>query len=184
MVKGHFRSRNAIASVKRAGRMQKAVQLRIEGKTYTEIGQILGVVQSKAWQLVKDALEITQEDIKKNIETYRKIEVARLDALQAHWWPKAVGLTPDGELTMPNIKASQHVLKIIAERAKILGLVKSDPLLINSENTNTQNNVIVWSFPLSDKDLNGGVIYEGSRDKLPTRLFEGEAVSETRRSDI
>jgi hypothetical protein len=83
---------------------------RLEGRTFDEIGKALGVTTGRAHQLVDEALEAT---LREPAEEYRKIEIARLEAMMRGFFPKAL---------KGNKRAIDGVLKIMDRQIKLLGL--------------------------------------------------------------
>jgi hypothetical protein len=99
--------------VQAAVRRKEAVDLRVEGKTYREIGQELGVTPTRARQLVSEALAALQKDTAESAEELRRLELDRLDQLQSGLWEEAAG---------GNLKAVGAALKIMERRARLVGL--------------------------------------------------------------
>ncbi len=99
--------------VQAAVRRKEAVDLRIEGKTYKEIGQELGVTPTRARQLVAEALAAIEKDTAESAEELRRLELDRLDQLQSGLWQEAAG---------GNLKAVGAALKIMERRARLVGL--------------------------------------------------------------
>ena len=99
---------------------KEALQLRLEGKTYTEIAERMGKSVSTVHGYVADSLaEVTKEDA----QQLRDVEAARLDALQHAIWDKAIG----GDLS-----AMDRVIKIIDRRARLLGLDAPQQVAVNN----------------------------------------------------
>ncbi len=99
--------------VQSAIRRKEAVDLRIEGKTYREIAQELGVTPTRARQLVAEALAAIEKDTAESAEELRRLELDRLDQLQSGLWEEAAA---------GNLKAVGAALKIMERRARLLGL--------------------------------------------------------------
>jgi transposase-like protein len=99
--------------VQAAVRRKEAVDLRVEGKTYREIAQELGVTPTRARQLVAEALAAIEKDTAESAEELRRLELDRLDQLQAGLWEEAAG---------GNLKAVGAALKIMERRARLVGL--------------------------------------------------------------
>lgn len=97
-----------------AERRAKAIRLKIEGHSYTEIAEELGYSsRGSANSDVRRALEkhVIEEGLA--VEAWRELELARLDVLQRAIWPEAMGGSP---------RAIETALKILDRRAKLLGL--------------------------------------------------------------
>lgn len=112
---------------KTAERRGKAIRLKIEGHTYTEIAQLLGYSnRASACSDIRRALEkhVIEEGLA--VEAWRELELARLDILQKAIWPEAMEGSP---------RAIETALKILDRRAKLLGLdsaIKLEVLTIDA----------------------------------------------------
>lgn len=97
-----------------AKRRADAIKLRLAGVDFETIAERLGYASrgaaSKDVCRAFDAYRAEEEAV---IETWREVEGQRLDRLQAAAWPAAA----KGDL-----KAIETVLKVIAQRSKLLGL--------------------------------------------------------------
>lgn len=94
----------------RAQRQKMALQLRLGGASYPEIGEKLGHSQSTVYNDVQKALR----DIPRTeADQLRTEELARLDRLQRAVWAQAL----EGKVTYVD-----RALKIIDRRARLLGL--------------------------------------------------------------
>lgn len=92
-------------------RKARAVELLLDGHNYDQIASELGYAnRGTAWRTVQRALHDREV---KAVDTYREIELARLDALQAGCWEAAVS----GDRI-----AIETVLKVIQQRCRLLGL--------------------------------------------------------------
>jgi predicted transcriptional regulator len=117
-----------------AARRARALQLRQAGATYSQIGQQLGVSESRACRIVQDGLD---QAIRESAPQVRRLELARLDQL----WVEAlkvlrrkhtmvsngqvVRLHKDGEPLEddgPVLNAIHTLLRIQERRARLLGL--------------------------------------------------------------
>ena len=88
----------------------RALELRLSGASYRQIGAALGVSSPVAFQDVKRALRETMQE---PADEVRRIEIDRLDRLLLAVWPKA--LTGD-------TSAVHTALRIMERRAVMLGL--------------------------------------------------------------
>ncbi|MGO4598504.1 hypothetical protein [Terrabacter sp. 2RAF25] len=106
LVTGRHRNR-ALASARQA----RAVQLATEGRTYQEIADELGYAnRGTVHHIVHDALT---RDRKEAVEDHQQLELARLDALQAALWSKAMA---------GDVEAAREVRAVIMARCRLLGL--------------------------------------------------------------
>ncbi|WBP89526.1 hypothetical protein [Kitasatospora cathayae] len=95
-------------------RRRAAVKLRIEGKSWQEIADLLGYdSKGGACKDVSRALQKAVTDLALPLEEYRQLELDRLDAMQEALWPKVL----DGET-----RAMDTALRLMDRRAKLLGL--------------------------------------------------------------
>ena len=109
---------------KRAGRLSpraiavsqkrgQAMEYRLQGWTFFDIGKALGVTPGRAHQLVDEALEATLQEPAAHL---RALALARLEAVMTGVFGKAVN---------GDTKAVTIVLKIIDRHAKLLGLYEA-----------------------------------------------------------
>lgn len=104
------RSRTAALS-----RKSEALRLFANGCTFSEIANRVGYAhRGTAHKVVNAAL---RERIADDIDEYRRSEVARLDELQSVIWDEL-----DAAATGGRLRAAALILKIIEQRAKVLGL--------------------------------------------------------------
>ncbi len=100
-----------------AWRRARAVELATQGHTYEVIASEVGYAnRGTAYRVVRKALD---ENVAQAVGEYREVEVARLNALQAALWDRAIA----GE-----VEAVDAVLKIVVARVKLLGLGAARPL--------------------------------------------------------
>jgi len=106
IVTGRHRNR-ALAAARHA----RAVQLATEGRTYQEIADELGYAnRGTVHHIVHDALARDRKDA---VEDHQQLELARLDALQAALWDKAMA---------GDVAAAREVRAIVIARCRLLGL--------------------------------------------------------------
>ena len=106
-------SRTSRFRVGRARRGAEALELRLAGHSFAEIGRRMGVSGPRAYQLVAGELDRLNVRRFENAGELRRLEAARLDRLQAAVWDKAL----EG-----NLAAVDRALAIGARRARLLGL--------------------------------------------------------------
>lgn len=91
----------------------KALDHRLKGLSYREIGEEMGIDRSVAFRYVKEAIKTIQEKYTEKAQALVTLERQKLDRLE-------VGLiktTREGD-----VKAATAMLKIMERRAKLLGL--------------------------------------------------------------
>ena len=91
-------------------RRLKALELRLAGASYRQIGESLGIHYTTAWD---DVQVMLQEYATEPADAVRNAEIARLDRLLLAHWPLAIKADP---------KATATVLSIMDRRARLLGL--------------------------------------------------------------
>lgn len=77
------------AGIARAKDERRAFDLRLKGKSYTEIADELSCSPSTAFELVGAALERTRGETNEKAQQLRDLEVARCDAIIASFWDRA-----------------------------------------------------------------------------------------------
>jgi len=103
------------------------VQLRIAGNTYDQIATQLGLSgKSSAHRIYRRVLDAT---VAEPAAELRQLEGARLDALQAQWWPRCVG---------GNVHAARIMLKIMERRARLFGLDAPQRVNVNTNELDAQ----------------------------------------------
>lgn len=122
------RSKEAAAIEERRKVSIRAYQLRQSGMSWYRVAEELGITGENARRSVAELVHMASEVVDEGLRSqFLSMEVGRLDALQSAVWPDAI----TGDL-----QAIDRALKIIAERAKLLGLY-------NPATTAVTNNTIV-----------------------------------------
>jgi hypothetical protein len=96
-----------------AQRRTIALEQRKRGRTFQQIGSLLGISRQAAHKLVKTELDRLKKQCNELAEETRTLELLRLDSLQFAFWGKA---------TRGDTKACHQVLKVMERRSKLLGL--------------------------------------------------------------
>ncbi|WP_432559264.1 hypothetical protein [Granulicoccus sp. GXG6511] len=126
----------ALAQARRA----KAVELRMAGKTYQQIADLLGYAnKGTVHRILTNALTEHEVD---SIDELRFLEAQRLDAVQAAYWDQAM---------KGDYKAARIVLRIMDQRARLLGLYPAPNKRSNTQAA--QEPITVYDF-----DDNGHLI--------------------------
>ena len=110
---GTSRSKTAPAIVRAQRNQEKAVEMRIQGWSFAEIGKACGVGKTQAYRYVTKAMIETASRISDLAVVERMLELARLDRMQLGIYARAIA----GDIQMID-----RVLAIMARRAKYLGL--------------------------------------------------------------
>jgi len=118
------------AIVERAENRQRAdaVGMRLNGKTYHEIAEVLGIDVNTASRWVNGALRQTVEIDADKLEEQRQLEIDRLERLWSVWFPRA---TRDADDQQPNMAAANLCLKIAKRRAELVGLDREQKVATN-----------------------------------------------------
>lgn len=112
---------------------RRAFELRRAGKSWWAIAEELEITEGAARmsvdQVVSQVSEMVSEHAKRSLLV---MEVDRLDELMAAYWNQAVNwqqvttVGADGQETTrmepPNMRAGEFILKVMAQRTKLLGL--------------------------------------------------------------
>ena len=98
-------------AVKRELQRAKAIELRSLGLSYARIAEALGVHKTRAFNIVRDALEEVQQENRENAERIRTLELYRLDRITFALWPKRGDPRVAGAL-----------VRIIERQCKLYGL--------------------------------------------------------------
>lgn len=88
----------------------EAISLRTQGLTYRAIAERMACDTSTAWRRCQRALQAAPVEA---ASEHRALELLRLDALHAAFWPKAL----EG-----NAQAAKLILATMERRARLLGL--------------------------------------------------------------
>lgn len=91
----------------------RALQLRLAGATYEQIGQQLNFTRQHAYYLVSTALARTRARNEETAEQMVALDLGRLDALLLGLWQQAA---------QGNLLVIDRVLKIMERRARLCGL--------------------------------------------------------------
>lgn len=113
-------------------RQQEALDLRIQGLTYSRIGAAMGVSEMRAHQLVAAALKRREESSFEKIDQIRRIELERLDqavqtVIEILEKGTSIVVTKDGDVVEVmdselRLKAIDRLTKISERRSKLVGL--------------------------------------------------------------
>ena len=106
----------------KAERVARAFDLRKRGKTYRQIGEMLGYSHEQARQDIQSVLATLVAETKDSAQEVLALELARLDDIQVNVYLEAL---------QGNERAIGTVLKIMERRAKLLGLDITRNLNIN-----------------------------------------------------
>ncbi len=101
-------------------RQSKALALRLEGAEYAEIAAKVGYASGAgAFAAVEAAMK---DDRRAHVADELSMNLRRLNRLLLAWWPRAIGLTPEGNPIPPDLAASAEVRAILGERARLVGI--------------------------------------------------------------
>lgn len=99
---------------------ERALELRLAGATYRQIGKAIGVGPSRAFRYVQHVLAEVAARSEEKADELKRLEDQRLDALLLSWWGRATAGDKD---------AAAIALRVLERRAKLHGLdapAKSD----------------------------------------------------------
>lgn len=114
LVKPQTARRGQQAAVSTAARlnMAKALDLRLAGASYREIGTALGIDPSTAYDYI-DRMLTEAAPLLEDVEKARQVELERLDKMQRSLWTRVLA---------GDHAADYLVLKVMDRRAKLMGL--------------------------------------------------------------
>jgi hypothetical protein len=96
-----------------AERKKLAVNYRIGGKTYEEIGALLKISRQAAHQLVVKALKDNAAKIAESVDELRRLELERLDFMRNALW---------GQVIKGDLGAVDRALKISKRMSELTGI--------------------------------------------------------------
>jgi hypothetical protein len=106
-------SKNSPTKAQAVKRRAEALDLRIAGLTYRQIGERMGVSESRAYQLVGKALAVYRIDGTQKAEQLRAVMTAQLESLVGGLWPQAKA---------GDVKAVSTLLGVFNRLARLHGL--------------------------------------------------------------
>ena len=115
------REKASAGKIKAAENASLALKLRIQGFTYREIGERLGLTLARAHQIVTREFDLAAKELKETREAARQVELERLDAMLRGIWPKA---------SRGNLDAIDRALRIAQRRARLQNLDDQAPASI------------------------------------------------------
>jgi len=96
-----------------AQRQKQVLKMRLAGLSYPKIGERLGIAPSTAYRAVARALKKIEAKTAESAQELRRLELERLDQLQAGLWTYALA---------GNVQAVRETLRVMERRSKLLGL--------------------------------------------------------------
>lgn len=126
--------------------VNKFLQKRIEGCSYSEIAEIYNTTPQYVSRLVRDALQETAYSFQETAKEYLTLELERLDKLTQQLIPDLA----DNNARIRH-KAAGLLLQISDQRAKLLGLNNSTEL--DSNVLQTKANMAMHSQELNEKSI-------------------------------
>ena len=113
MAKPDSREMDAVSVTRRA----RAVELRITGHTYQDIGGLMGITRQGAHELVRHELSNMVDVTREQIAGERQLEVARIEVMVKKIWPRA--FPDDGSIDYDGVRS---LLRCMERKQKLLGL--------------------------------------------------------------
>jgi hypothetical protein len=118
---------------------RRAWELKRAGRSWWEIAETLQIPEARGKALVDKAIAAAADLVSEHEKRQLLVmEVERLDALQAaHWdsateWTEVAGI--DGpQQQPPSVKAGEFILKVSAQRARLLGLDEAASTSVTSQ---------------------------------------------------
>ncbi|MGO8685209.1 MAG: hypothetical protein ACLQUT_11610 [Thermoleophilia bacterium] len=106
-------SRTAARFLKARQHEEQALELRLSGASYAQIGEALGMTAGGTFKAVERALARQTAETNEKAEKLRRFEVSRLDRLLMGLWPRA---------RSGDEKAARVAIQISKRRSELLGL--------------------------------------------------------------
>lgn len=114
---------NALRAVGRVDRRARAWDLRLKGFTIPEIAMDLKVSVGAAADYLRATLDELRSAARENADSWRRIELARLDGLIAVWVPIALDTShPEAA------RGAAIVIRAIEAQSRLLGLLQLNPM--------------------------------------------------------
>jgi len=142
-------------------RRQEALKLRLSGMVMREIGEVLGVSEPRAHQLVSEELNRLREENTELAEQILRLELERLDTLQQGIWNQAIG---------GHLGSIDHVLQIMARRARLVGIESIATRLEISGSIKNEHLIDIADLGLDLETKQ--MILQALRDKQAEKLLE------------
>ena len=114
---------NRFAALRATARRSRVMELRKAGASYREIAERTHASVRTVWRDVGLELKRLTEETRATTETFRAMEMQRLDRLQLSHWPDAIGFVDkNGQAHPASVESAGIVLRIMDRRARLLGL--------------------------------------------------------------
>jgi hypothetical protein len=120
----------------------RALELRLEGKSYDDIGEIMQMSGPACYTMIMRVLKKNNEDCKERIPEARRIELERCDKLLNFIWPRC---------SAGDTKAVDAALRIAKRRAELEGLDAP----VNVKATGEGGTILVEVFRKMIEDATG-----------------------------
>ncbi len=105
-----------------AAAKKESFELRRRGLPYSEIADLLGVPEATARHYVKEKLRSIQDDELADTELARRMQLEQLEEMIRAIHAPATGRHQDGSYGAPILEAMDRMMKLLAQKAKLLGL--------------------------------------------------------------
>lgn len=108
----------ATTDAEQLDRRRRAVEMRLAGKWYEDIGAELGVSKQRAWTIVQDALRDT---LREPADRLREVQLARIEALIAARWDTATNA--EGNVAaLDQDRAVLSLVRLLDRHARYTGI--------------------------------------------------------------
>lgn len=107
------KKRTTKVAVEKVDQRTRIVQLRVQGYSFSEIGEMIGISKVRAYQIIQEYIQQYRKEHAESIEDMVELDCQRIDSLMRALW----GRFNDGETN-----AAALILKCIERRAKMLGI--------------------------------------------------------------
>lgn len=103
----------------------RALEMKIAGKTHSQIAEALGVTRGTVSNILTQAHKVWQEEHKQLVDQHQRLTFNRLERLLGAHWEQAIKGNP---------QSTQTVLSVIDRQMRLLGIDKSPTLQVNQTN--------------------------------------------------
>lgn len=143
-------SKNSPRMCRARVRALEAFRLRMEGKHYWEIGQLLHMTEDGARRAVKRAMDDTRERLQETVQEHVELDLARIEAAIRELWPliemdtSAMPILARVGARETQLKAMAQLEKLLARKAKLLGLDAPDRLEVAGKDGEPMTFRVTW----------------------------------------
>lgn len=121
-------------------RRAEAVNYRVAGFTYQQIGDRMGVTDSAAHNLVRKSLADTRDVLREQVSEVRDVNFRRFEKLINRMWVKALPADVNADLDYNAIKI---ILSAVEKQSRLMGAEAPQKHLVDLGHLNSQVGLVV-----------------------------------------